>query len=83
MMQLTAEKVGELVAAGRYWWFRDCVIFATNDAEPDQEGDLYLLDASSAWVEQWSGDWQAAADQLNPFMHRIPGIDQCDAPTTP
>jgi hypothetical protein len=82
-VQLTAAQVGELVAAGRYWWYRPPCLFLANNinAYPDapQPGDLYLLDASPDWVAQWDGDWQAAADQINPFMSRIPGIGGCSS----
>lgn len=70
---LTIEVIDGLVAAGgNSWWLRGETYLA-NDAEwtnPEVEGDLYILDASDAWLSQFEGDWQALADQVNPLLAR-------------
>ena len=46
-------------------------VYVANDAPwhtPELAGDLYILDASEAWLSQFDGDWQACADQLNPLL---------------
>lgn len=66
----TAEQLSELASAGRWWWYRPetQTYCATTTDEPENPGDLFFLEASPAWVEQWAGDWQAAVDQLEPLI---------------
>lgn len=67
-MTVTADDLGALAAAGRFWWMRGEEFIATDERTPPQDGDVYLLDASPDWQAQWGGDWTAAADQINALL---------------
>ncbi|UXA19561.1 hypothetical protein [Mycobacterium sp. SMC-4] len=70
-----ADAMPSLAVQGRYWWFRpsDNTFHAT-DSRDSTPGDLYLLDASPQWQQQWAGNWEAAAlhlmDALDAEMNR-------------
>lgn len=68
--EMTVAVIAGLIGHGVSWWLRDGV-YVANDAAwhtPELAGDLYILDASEAWLSQFGGDWQACADQLNPLL---------------
>ena len=69
---MTVEIVGGLVGKGQSWWLRDdeYVANAAPWYSPEEPGDLYILDASEPWLDQFGGDWQLCADQLNPLLAR-------------
>lgn len=72
MPELTVDIIAGLVGGGVSWWRRGGV-YVANDADwrhPVVEGDVYVLDASPAWLAQFEGDWQACADQVNPLLAR-------------
>lgn len=68
--EMTTEIIAGLVGHGISWWLRDGV-YVANDAQwnsPELPGDLYILDASEAWLSQFDSNWQLCADQLNPLL---------------
>lgn len=71
--EMTVEIIDALITAGGLsWWLREDT-YVANDAAwdaPQMPGDLYILDASPAWLSQFDGNWQACADQLNPLLAR-------------
>ena len=66
----SASQLSELASVGPWWWYRpgDQTYYATTTNEPDSQGDLFVLEATPAWVDQWGGEWQAAVDQLEPLI---------------
>ncbi len=76
-MNLTPEVMAGLAAQGRYWWATsggDC--YATDTKTPTAETDVYLLDASPNWIDQWAGDWNLAAAALAPLLARLEGTPE-------
>lgn len=67
---ITAEQIATLAAAGDPYWFvrADGSLYAAAEQTPDDAGDIYVLRASAAWLAQWDGDYQAAADQINSVL---------------
>lgn len=63
---MNAQLVAQLAGQGRYWWATPTGgHYATAEKTPVGDFDVYLLDASPAWVAQWDGDWTKAAEQIN------------------
>lgn len=72
-MQVSAEQIATLAAEQGPFWFwiaADETVYATEDQQPNSPDDVYLLRAPQAWIDQWNGDWQAAADQINEALQR-------------
>lgn len=70
---LTVDIIDGLVSSGgASWWLRGETYLANANewTSPEVEGDLYILDASEAWLSQFDEDWQALADQVNPLLAR-------------
>lgn len=70
---ITAEQIAAVAATSKpfWWWMRaDNTVYATAKRTPETEADIYLLRAPRSWLDQWNGDWQAAADQINEALSR-------------
>lgn len=73
-MTITANDVDTFHDAGadHWWWMTPGGSLLIAD-QPWTEhtpvtGAVYLMPWDAVWFEQWSGDWQAAADQLNTII---------------
>jgi len=65
-MTVTPEQISAAVNQGIYWFVTpDCTVYGRSEQTPQSADDIYLLRASQAWLGQWGGDWQSAADQIN------------------
>jgi hypothetical protein len=66
-MSVTAEQVAAAAqSGGLYWWLTPvAAIYTTADDTAKNSVDTYLLRASDAWLAQWHGDWEKAANQIN------------------
>lgn len=64
---MTAEQMAALAEEGRYWWMRPSGEFYATSVYDDTSTDLYLLDASPKWVEQWAS-WDEAVAVLSPMF---------------
>lgn len=73
---ITPEQIAALAAgAGPYWFLRsdNGTPYAVAEQSPEAPADTYLLRASAAWLAQWNGDWQKAADQINYVLTKQEG----------
>lgn len=70
---ITAEQIAAAAVTAKpfWWWMRaDNTVYATSERAPESPSDTYLLRAPQSWLDQWNGDWQAAADQINEALSR-------------
>lgn len=69
---MTAEEMAGLASQGRYWWMRrDGTFYGTAEYAATDPSDIYLMDASPVWVEQWGGDWSKAVELLTPLFPKL------------
>lgn len=64
---ISADDVADFHAAGGGVWWLDyqTMTFLTADETPPNDHCIRLLPWDGLWFEQWDGDWERAAEQLN------------------
>ena len=70
---MTPEDLAECAAGGRYWYMRpDGTFYGTGtQGEPNpgpvDPSDMYLLDGSTEWCDQWES-WDQSVDEMAPLF---------------
>lgn len=65
---MTPDEMSKCAAGGRYWYMRpDGTFYGTPEQVAANEGDAYLLDAPSEWVDQWES-WDQAVEAMAPLF---------------
>lgn len=69
---MTGEQMQALAEQGQFWWMRpgDGSFYATEEQTPLSSDDVYLLNATTAWCEQWES-WDQAAQVMSPMFDRL------------
>ncbi len=72
---MTPDDMSNCAAGGRFWWMRpDGTFYGSSEEDdnpvPADPKDMYLMDASPEWCEQWES-WEQAVDVMTPLFAQL------------